>query len=183
MPTSTADDPTTFTTASVLFGSSSAGMHASTIEIAVTTNPVAASAMATGFPPGTRMTPGPAGSRCSTIIAANMNRNGMKYAMIPIDDERVVRAVHRRAGLAEEHEQARDAPPAPAGRRTASATSGADRRTPSAGSDRSRRRTAAARSPRTSRPRRRARSASRAPRRSARSSRARPSPSSPGSPA
>ncbi len=54
------------------------------MEIAVTTNPTAASAIATRVPPGTRITSGPAGSRCSTIIAANMNRNGMKYAMIPI---------------------------------------------------------------------------------------------------
>ena len=63
---------TTFTTANILFGSSSGGMQASTIEIAVTTNPVDARAIATGLPPGTRITSGPAGSRCSTIIAANM---------------------------------------------------------------------------------------------------------------
>ena len=48
------------------------------MEIAVTANPSKASARATIEPPGTRMTPGPAGSRCSTTIAANMNRNGMK---------------------------------------------------------------------------------------------------------
>ena len=37
-----------------------------------------ASAIATGVPPGTRITPGAAGSRWTTIIAANMKRNGMK---------------------------------------------------------------------------------------------------------
>ena len=67
-----------------MFGSPSGGMHASTMETAVTMNPITASVIATGFPPGTRMTSGPARSRCSTIIAANMNRNGMKYAMIPM---------------------------------------------------------------------------------------------------
>ena len=70
--------------ASILFGSSSGGTAASTIEIAVTTKPIDASRIATLRPPGTRITSGPAGSRCSTIIAANMNRNGMKYAMMPM---------------------------------------------------------------------------------------------------
>src|SRR5205085_314304 len=78
IPISTSERPTTFTTANVLFGSISEGMHASTIDTAVTMKPIDASAVATGVPPGTRRTSGPAGSRCSTIIAANMNRNGMK---------------------------------------------------------------------------------------------------------
>src|SRR5262245_8520016 len=81
---STRDRPTTLTTASVLFGSLSSGTHASTIDTAVTKKPTEASAIATGLPPGTRITSGPAGSRCSAIIAANMNRNGMKFVMMPM---------------------------------------------------------------------------------------------------
>ena len=82
--TSASDAPTTFTTASVLSGASAGGMHASTIDTAVVTNPSAANAIATEGPPGTRITSGPADSRCSLIKAANMNRNGMKYPMIPM---------------------------------------------------------------------------------------------------
>ena len=48
----------------------------------VTTAGTEASSTATGFPPGSRVTPGGTGSRCSRIIARNRNTNGMKYVMI-----------------------------------------------------------------------------------------------------
>ena len=43
---------------------------------AVLTIPIEASAMATGLPPGTRRTSGPAGRLCKRIMAPKMKRKG-----------------------------------------------------------------------------------------------------------
>ena len=74
--------PATFVTASTLFGSPSAGMSARPIAVAVTQNPTPPTSVATGRPPGTRITSGPAGSDWSLIMEANMKRYGMKYPMM-----------------------------------------------------------------------------------------------------
>ena len=79
---STALPPTTFSTARGLFGSSADGITDSRIVIDVLTRPTHASVIATGLPPGTRRTSGPAVRFCRRIIAPNRNRYGMKYAMI-----------------------------------------------------------------------------------------------------
>ena len=45
------------------------------------TNPTAPARIATGRPPGTRITPAPAGSRCRRIIDAKTSRKGMSVQM------------------------------------------------------------------------------------------------------
>ena len=57
-------------------------MQASTIAIAVVTNPSPPRILATAGPPGTHITSGPGNSFCTLISAANMKRNGTKYEMM-----------------------------------------------------------------------------------------------------
>jgi len=71
-------EPSSFTTAKNLLGSSAGGMQASTLEVMVVINPRMASRNATGFPPGMRITSGPAGSPCKRITEENMYKNGRK---------------------------------------------------------------------------------------------------------
>src|ERR1700733_1560619 len=78
---SAAVDKSTLATARGLFGSSSAGAADRMMVTRVVTNPNVARAMATGRPPGTRRTSGPAGRLCTQAIAAKRKRNGMKVVM------------------------------------------------------------------------------------------------------
>jgi len=70
--------------ASGLFGSSGCGISDNAIVSPVVRNPTVATSFATVAPPGTRITSGPAGSRCSLIIAANKYKYGIKYVITPM---------------------------------------------------------------------------------------------------
>ena len=83
-PNSANVNPTIFATARNLYGSSAAGMIEKIIVTSVVVKPSVPRPIATGLPPGIRITSRDAGSLWNRISAAKTNRYGTKYEIIPI---------------------------------------------------------------------------------------------------